>query len=571
MFAIFKWKWVVFALLIVSAVSYMSRLVAEPEIGDGSFLVVEIRGSYGEGPPNTSLTRLIEDRQLFVELLSNLKKASNDSRIAGVIARIGSLEVGWAQADEIRSALEDVSKAGKQVVAYVDSDAMTGNREYFIASVAETVYIPPAGSPMLTGLAANYLFFGGLWEELDIKIDVEQIGEYKTFGDTISRRTMTPAHRDMVNWILDDVHEEFVTTIAQSRGLTTREMTSVIDSCPSTPGDFVASGLADKVAFMDEVLTELGDGERVTIVSESIYSRIQESSVGLGGGPKIAVIHAAGSIVSGRGGSRSAFGVTVGSDTLSKAFRDAAENPEIKAIVFRIDSPGGSAMASDQVWHATRLARQRKPVLASLGDVAASGGYYMAAGADKIVAAPATLTGSIGVVLLKPDISGLLEKWGIGSETIARGRYARIMDTTKGFDRAELALIRDQMDAVYTLFLDRVAEGRGMTIEEVDRIGKGRVWTGHQALDHGLVDSLGGLSETIRLAATEAGIEEFDTIEIVHLPERRNVLDELGTLYDSNTESMIPRILMKTLGELSVYANFDVGVHALVSGALEIR
>jgi protease-4 len=571
MFSIFKWKWLILVLLIVVAAGWFSRLVAEPKIEDGSFLLVDIQDSYAEAPPSTSITRLLEDRKLFVNLLATLNKARHDDRISGVVARIGTLDVGWAQADEIRAALESVSGAGKQVVAYVDSDAMTGNREYFVASAAESVYIPPAGAPMLTGLAANYLFFGGLWEELDIKIDVQQIGEYKTFGDTFSRKTMTPAHRDMVNWILDDINEEFVGTIAESRGLSTREMMSIIDSCPATPGEFVESGLADKVAFMDDVLVELGGGERVTLVTESVYSRIRESSLGIGGGPKIAVIHAAGSIVSGKGGGRSAIGGTVGADTLSKAFRDASEDPEIKAIVFRIDSPGGSAMASDQVWHASRVARQKKPVLASLGDVAASGGYYMAAGADKIVANAGTLTGSIGVVLLKPDISGLLAKLGIGSETIARGRYARIMDTTKSFDRAELSLIRDQMEGVYTRFLDRVAEGRGMTVEEVDRIGEGRVWTGRQALDHGLVDSLGGLADTVRLAAGEAGIEELDSIEIVHLPEPRNVLDEIGTLYESKAESVIPRVLAKSFDTVSMYANLDAGIHALMAGVLEIR
>ncbi|RMD83896.1 MAG: signal peptide peptidase SppA [Candidatus Dadabacteria bacterium] len=219
--------------------------------------------------------------------------------------------------------------------------------------------------------------------------------------------------------------------------------------------------------------------------------------------------------------------MTVGSRALAEAIEEAADDEEVRGIVVRIDSPGGSARAADEVWHAMRRAAVKKPVVASLGDVAASGGYYLACGADRIVAEPATLTGSIGVVLFKPNVAGLLERLGVSTEAIARGRYARIMDITKSFDDAERALVRSQINAVYRRFLDRVAQGRRMTVEEVDRLGGGRVWTGRQALENGLVDEAGGLKAAIRRAATAAGIADPDRVELVYFPKAGGLLEQL--------------------------------------------
>ncbi len=542
-----------------------------PSVPQDSHLLVDIEGSYGETRPNGLLARLLEEHEPLVELLDLLATAGRDARIAGVVVRIGSLESGWGQTREIRDALMALRERGKTVTAYLGAEVFGGNKEYYLASAADRIYLAPAAAPMLSGLSAQYYFLGGMWEKAHIAIEVEQIREYKTFGDMLAGRRMTPAHREMADSILDDIYREFVSAIATSRDLSTEEVHEIVDSCPASATDFAEASLADGVLFFDELAAELGGEKPVTYVDASDYANVSPQSVGLGGGPRVAVIHAAGTIVPGEGGKRSALGMTVGSRTLADAFRSAAEDSSIEAIVFRVDSPGGSASASDAVWRSVRLARERKPVVASLGDVAASGGYYMACGADRILADTTTLTGSIGVVLFKPNIAGLLGWLGVGSEGLARGRYARILDSTKGLDRAELALLRGQMDGVYRRFLDRVAEGRQMSVEEVDRLGGGRVWTGRQAQENRLIDEVGGLREAVRVAALQAGIEDVDSVTIVYLPESGGVLEELASLQSTTQAGSIPDWLTRSLDAVWPYATLDAGIHAAMAWTVQIR
>ena len=306
------------------------------------------------------------------------------------------------------------------------------------------------------------------------------------------------------------------------------------------------------------------------LILTAIVVGISTLALGLGGGPRIAVIHASGTIVPGEGG-RGATGNSVGSAPLVAALEEAAEDESIRAIVMRIDSPGGSASASDVVWRAIQKAGEKKPVIASLGDVAASGGYYMAAGSDHIVAEPATLTGSIGVVLFKPNLAGLLGWMGIGTDGLSRGRYARIMDTTKGLDRAESALLRTQMNGVYKRFLDRVAVGRGMTTEEVDVIGGGRVWTGLQALERGLVDELGGLEQAVRAAAVEARVEQPESVELVYLPEPQGLLEQLTNLQSGVFAAGLPQPLVAAVDALAPVAGLRPGIHTFSDALPSIR
>jgi protease-4 len=566
-----KSKWWAVAILAVIAVLATINVLSGPSVPDGAYLVLRLRGDYAEGPPKALVARLVEDGKVLVGLLDNIDKAAHDDRIKGIIVRVGALEIGWARAREIRDALGTARDAGKNVVAYLESDVVGGNLEYYLASVADKVYVPPASSAMLNGLSAHYTFLGGLWEKADIEMDVQQIREYKTFGDMISRRTMSPAHREMANSILDDVNREFLSTIAASRKLSPEEMQTIIDSCPASADDFVNAGLADATMFYDEITDQLGDGKPVPTVSEDTYDGVRRKSLGLGGGPRIAIIHAVGTIMPGKSGRRSILGRSVGSDTLADAFQDAVDDDSIKAIVFRIDSPGGSAAASDDVWRQVRLAGEKKPLIVSMGDLAASGGYYMACAADRIFAEPATLTGSIGVVMFKPNVAGLLEHLGIGSETLGRGRYARIMDLTKGLDSAERELLKSQMNGVYQLFVERVGVGRSMTGEEVDRIGGGRVWTGNQAVTAGLVDEIGGLRDAIRHAADAAGIADAETVEPVYLPAPKSLLQELIGLRSGDVQALLPRVVSRSLGELGSYADLDPGVYTMVGASLQVE
>ncbi len=564
-----KWILAVILFAIVGAILVARR--SAPRVDPGSYLDVDLQGSFAEGAPSGIVGRLLEERKAFVDLLDNLAKARRDSRIAGVIVRIGHLDVGWSRAREIRDALAAVQASGKQVVAHVDSELFGANKEYYVASAAERIALTPASVFTLNGLSAHYYFLGGLWQHLGVTMEVEQIREYKTFGDMLGRRAMSPAHREMANSILDDINAELTAAIAEDRGLSSNEVSDVIDACPSSPGEFVESGLADEVVFFDELRRELGGGSPVPVVRESEYQRVSARSLGMHRGPKIAVVNIAGTIVGGAGGKRSVLGMTVGSRVLSEALDDAADDEELRAIVVRIDSPGGSARAADEIWHAMRRAASKKPVVASLGDLAASGGYYIAAGADRIVAEPGTLTGSIGVVLFKPNVSALLERLDIGTAALQRGRYARLMDIDKPFDDDERALLRSQMNGIYHRFLDRVAQSRNKTAEEIDRLGGGRVWTGRQALSAGLIDALGGLGDAVRLAASEAGIADTESASIRYLPGRASWIQRLLNLRSGiMLEQLPPRL--RTFGDLIFgYATLPPGIAALPPAIVSVE
>jgi protease-4 len=564
-----KWLWVGLVVAVLVGVALLRG--GGPKIAPGSWLVVDLDGGYVEGPPDGILSRLIEERKVLVTLLSNLSKAARDERIVGVVARVGMLQSGWAQAAEIREALETVKGAGKRVVAFLRADVPSINKEYYVASVADRLYVAPGGAPMLNGLAATFYFLGGVWEKLDVSMHVEQMREYKTFGDMIERREMTAAHREMANWILDSVDAEFVGTLARARGMSEEQIRATIDACPTTPDGFVEAGLADGVLFADQVEDEIAEDGAPKLVKESTYAKVDPTTLGIGGGPKIAVVHAAGTIVPGTGNGRSVLGMTVGAQTLVEAFDKAADDSDVHAIVFRIDSPGGSASASDEVWRSARQARTRKPVVASLGDTAASGGYYMAAGADRIVAGATTLTGSIGVVMFKPDVSGLLGNAGVTTDALTRGRFARLFDLADDVNKAEAALLRSQMEHTYRLFLDRVAEGRTMTVEEVDKIGGGRVWTGRQAAELGLVDQIGGLREAVRTAARQAGIEDPGAVELVFYPKDGGLLERLADMRGGRATELLPRAWTREIERLGAQALLGGGVHALASSVLTVR
>jgi protease-4 len=565
-------KWLLLAFTVVTVAITLRSLFATPTIEPGSYLMIDVTGEYDIAPPGNVLDQLVDDRRVLASLIGGLDRARFDDRIDGAILRIHELEIGWARLREIRDAIGRLRTSNKRVVAYLDTATMGANKEYYLATAADDIFVPPASAPMLSGLSARYIFFGGLWNSLKLGVQVEQIREFKGFGDQIGGREMTEPLREMANSILDDLNDEFIASISEARGMGRGEVEAIVDSCPATAADFVEAGLADDQLFLDQILVDLGDGERIETVRLADYNREGVAGLFSATAPKIAVIYANGTIVAGKGGRRSIAGSSIGSYELAKAFRKAADDPEIEAIVFRLNSPGGSPLGSDHVWHAAMVAAEKKPVVASFSDVAASGGYYMAAAADLIVAEPTTLTGSIGVVLIRPNISDLLERYDIGTETIGRGRYSSITDISRPMNEAELALIREQMASTYRLFLDRVAVGRGMTVEEVDALGGGRVWTGRQALDRGLVDRLGGLDDAVRLAATEAGLADPDNVSRVHLPERRGLIQEFLTpLTQTSVDDYLPSGLSEFARALALYAPLDAGVYALSSAIFQVH
>ncbi len=566
-----RFRWILLLLLVAVVVLVARAWLSGPRVPENSYLLVDVGGDYTEAPPTGLIGRILAARQhTLLDFLRLLKSAAQDDRIKGLVVRVTNVNAGWAKAQDIRHALVQFKASGKPVIAYLQQEVASGNREYYIASAADKVYLPPDGTAPLTGLMSQFYFLGGVWDKLDIHLDVEKIREYKTAGDMLVNKSMTAAHREMANSLLDSINGQLVGQVAEARGMTTAGVQAAIDRCPIDPTEFSAAGLSDGVKFLDEIREELV-GPKGKFLKADDYQAAVDSGFDFGERPELAVIYAVGPIQSGEAGS-GVSGQSVGSETLVEAFRKAADDDDARAIVFRIDSPGGSALASDLIWRATQQARRKKPVIVSMSDVAASGGYYIAAGGSKIVAEPGTLTGSIGVVVVKPNIAGLLGKLGVTSETLTRGKYARLEDMTSSLTPDERSKVVKAMDHVYDLFLQRVAQGRNLTTERVNEIGRGRVWTGEQAKENGLVDELGGFMHAIEVAKDAAGIPTGQKVRLVFYPQRKGLLARLSGYLEARSGVAVPFAWKQAASTVALPFSFpDGAVLALMGERIEIR
>lgn len=516
---------------------YFALKPGEPSIAPNSVLVLRVSGDLpdyvAESPIPFNLPRGIfggEVRSL-TDLLWQLKKAKVDRRIGGVLLEIGDVGAGWAKADEIRDAIADFRRSGKPIYAYLTYGA---NKEYYIASACERVYVAPVGDLFINGLAANAIFLRGALDKLGVYPDFYQIGKYKNAPDQLTRREMSDAQREVINSLLDDQFARYINNVAAARKLAPETVRELIDQAPLRAEQAKRAGLIDGTAYREEVENELKrrlgyrDAERLRIVKASQYKRIEPESLGLNRGERIAVIYASGAIGPGRS-NNSPFGEqNVGSETMVRAIDEARDDRTIRAIVVRVDSPGGTVYDSDLIWRALEEAKKRKPVVVSMSDVAASGGYYISAGANSIVAEPSTITGSIGVFAGKPVLKGFYDWIGVNSEWILRGRYAGIFRETEPFTPEERAKFEELVRSYYyNEFVPKVAQGRHRDPEYIDSIGQGRVWNGAQAKERGLVDEFGGLDRAIEIAKQLAGIPSDKEIQRVVKPAPRSLFEQL--------------------------------------------
>ncbi len=501
-----------------------------PVIENGSVLVIELEGSYVESAEAPLIARLAAaPPRPLASLLSDLSLAERDARLAAVVFRVRDLQIGWAKAQEIRNAITRLGEGGRRTIAYLELDGFGGNLEYYVASAAQELFVAEATRAPLIGLAGEFMFFGGLFEKFGIELEVERVGQYKSAAETFAGRRMSEANREMENALLDSLDAQFVAGIAKSRTLPPEVVRGAIDAAPSAPSELEKLGLVDGTLRFDEVVARAGGGP---IVEDEVYAGIDPESVGFAPVARFAIVYGSGMVTSGEGYSSPSGAPVLASETVSKALRDAAEDSDIAAIVFRIDSPGGSAFASDVVWEATQAARAKgKPLIASFSDVAASGGYLAAAGANAIIASPGSITGSIGVLVVRPVIAGLLEKLEIGSEVITRGAHADLQVASRPLSPESRERLRREVNSVYELFVKRVADGRPLDAPGVDAVGRGRVWTGAQAVEIGLVDELGGLHEAVTRAKVELKLDPNVDVELVPYPSPRPLAEQIGELF----------------------------------------
>jgi protease-4 len=494
-------------------------------IAEGSTLVIELAGGYVEAVSASPLARLAgDDTRPFLGLLSTLRVAERDDRIATVVIRIQPVQIGWGKADELREAIERLKARGKHTVAYLEIANFSSNRELYVATAADEVYVSPGSVIPLVGLAAEYVFLAGFWEKIGVHFDVAKAGRYKSAVELHSARTMSEASREMADSLLDDTYRRFVEGIASGRGLTTADVVEAIDSGSVRSQRLEALGLIDGEIHLDQLLERFGEA-----VQHVDYARVDPTDVGFESKGQIALVYGTGNVVQGDASASPFDSAPVfASQTVSRAILDAAEDPEILAIVLRIDSPGGSALASEVIWRAIERAKASgKPVIASFSDVAASGGYYVAVAADSIVADPSTLTGSIGVFALRAAVGGLLDQLEIGIDSLTRGRHADFLLSTEKMSPAAHARLQTSVLDTYQLFLTRVANSRAMSLEEVDEIGQGRVWTGQQAFDQGLVDELGGIYTAVRRAKVAAGLDAEDDVYLIPFPPQKTLGEQV--------------------------------------------
>jgi protease IV len=533
--------------LVLVALIGLAVLVAafrhrEPSIENNSVLSLRVAGPLPDYVPDDPLRRFFGGpQQSLSNLVLQFKKAKVDKRIKAIVLDVNMSGAGWGKSEEIREAIADFRSSGKPVYAYMEFGL---NKEYYIASACDKIYLPPPGELFINGLAADVLFFRGSLDKLGIYPDMVQVGKYKTAVETFTRKDMSDANREFMNALLDDLFSRYVETIAKARGKSPEDVRTIIDDAPYSSERAKEVGLIDGVAYHDELEKELKsklgykDSEELRLVRGSDYKEVEPESLGLDKGEKIAVIYASGDINSGKSQNSPSGDQSIGSDTLAKAIKDAGDDKSIKAIVIRVDSPGGSGLASDIIWHAVEAAKAKKPVVVSMSDVAASGGYYISAGANKIIAEPSTITGSIGVFAGKPVIKGFYDWLGISNEYVLRGKQAGMFRESEKFTPEERTKFEELVKRTYyDDFVPKVAKGRNKTPEYVDSVAQGRVWTGAQGKERGLVDEFGGLDRAVEVAKELAKIPKDKGVRRVIFPYPTTLWQQLLSGGDDETRT----------------------------------
>lgn len=516
-----------------------------PSIPDHSTLVLRIGGELVETPPNDVLGQLTGGAraQTVGGYVDALRRAKSDPRIESVLIVPTPFQSPyWGKVQEIRDAVLDFRKSGKRISAYLE---YAGEREYYLATAADKIYLVPTGSLDVTGIATYELFLKGTLDKVGAQADFEKIGEYKTAPNQLTQTTFTPAHREMSESLSRDMYEQLVRAIAETRRRKVEDVRALIDEGPFLARDAVRLGLADALAYEDQ-LDDQGAVSRTGTVEGQSYARGRRRMAPRSA-PRIAVVYVSGIINSGDSGFDPLNGDVAGSTPLVKAIRSARADDGVRAIVVRIDSPGGSSVASDVIWRELTVTKNEKPsrpLVASMSDLAASGGYYVAMAAPSIVAQPGTLTGSIGIFGGKFVTGGAFEKLGANIESVIIGRNAGLESPERPFTDSERQKLREQIRDFYDGFIQKVAASRKLPVERVDQLARGRVWTGAQARERGLVDALGGLDRAIALAKERAGIAADTDVEVVTYPARKTLAELLiEELTGSGSERQLDSLL----------------------------
>ena len=523
--------------------------------------------------------------------VDTLRRARLDDEVKTVVLRMGPNNVGMATAQELREAIAELIKRNKNVIAVLEDDSQAN---YLVASAASQVVMPPSADLMLHGVSVDSYFLKNLLAKVGVKVQIIHIGQYKSYGETFTNDQFTTPARQNMDEIVDGVYGQLTNMIAESRHISPEKAEEVINAGPVGAKTAKEMGLVDRVAYTDEVLQDL-EKKDLKIVDASDYKSSSKSSsssdisllsllsmMSKSGDsddssgsdyPRVAVLYAVGDITLGTNGD-SGLGSSTGiaSQDIIDELDKLKEDDKIKAVILRVNSPGGSAFASDLIWKKIEELKKKKPVVASMGDVAASGGYYISMGATRIIAQPGTITGSIGVVGGKPNLQGLYDKLGVNKTTISKGRYASLFSETSDFSPQEHDVIQSMMKRTYDDFVTKAAKGRHQSYDQVHKVAQGRVWIGAKAKEVGLVDDLGGIDKAILETKSLIGLSPDDKVRLIAYPKEKSIVDILQKAFGNSSATVKKSTVSSALGVDSILSTLPLpsGLKGALTKALSI-
>lgn len=539
----------IFSIIVVIFIgAFVAVATSEEEVTvkENSVLHIKLNKPIGErafkDPFNELFTGYASNIGL-IELIESIEDAKNNDKIKGIYLESGVPMGGFASMEAIRNALEDFKASGKFISSYAEIYTEGG---YYLASTADDIYLNPRGYFELNGISANVTFLKGMFDKLEIEPEIFRVGDFKSAIEPFIRKDMSDENRLQLDELLNSVYDNYLNQVADSRSIPVERLTQISDSMLArTPQHALEAELVTGLKYFDEVLDdlkgklELEEDDKIDFIGfEKYHKSISKKNTSKN---RVAVIIGSGEILGGNGDNSS-----IGSTSFAKEIRKARKDEKVKAVVIRVNSPGGSALASDVIWREIMLTKEVKPVIASMSDYAASGGYYIAMACDTIVAEPSTITGSIGIFLTMFNLEKFLDnKLGITTDVVNTGEYSDIYTFTRGLTEGERHIIQSGVDEGYEDFVTKAANNRNMTVENLKKIASGRVWSGMQALDNGLVDKLGGLNDAIGLAVDAAGIA--DDYKVRYYPRQKSFFEQIKEEFSSDLES---RLLKTKTGDL---------------------
>ena len=544
--------------------SYANRAA---NVADGSTLVLDLEGELPERlPAEIPIPVLQNQRAMSVEQVWDaFRRAATDTRIRGILFEPHRLDIGWAKMEEIHDEIAQFKKSGKPIITYLHNPSA---REYYLASATDKIFISPEDSIDLKGLRAESTHFKQTLDKVGVKAEVIHAGKYKDAGDILTQTSMSPETREVLNAILDQYYGDLIGTVAQGRKKQPDAVRALIDDGPFLARDAFSSGLVDSLGYEDQAVTEMQSRLKQNELKR-ISGKAYVKGVPLtGGGRRVALIVGQGEITAGTGNETADDESFTGTGFI-KLLKQVENDSSIQGVIMRIDSPGGDAIASDDILHEVKNLSKKKPLVISMGDVAASGGYYVAVTGDPIIAYPNTITGSIGVIFARFTLRGLYEKIGIDKQLLTRGRYADLDSEYVPLNDAEREKLTGQIDAFYRAFVSRVADGRKKPFDQIEPLAQGRVWVGTQAKANGLVDQLGGLDRAIEVLKQQAHMAPSERVTLVPYPGRRSVLDLLFSRTDPTAKVQVT--LEKILGKLPLQALSERGFLKVMPYSISVR